>query len=333
MKNKEFHLDAEKLNSKLLNPMPPLYSNQQLFESISSQFKPVSEMIQNTYFDEAVRRFYQEMVNKNKEYIVRVSQLATNPFLEVQNNIEKTLKPIIEKQKATLDIIQNFANSIQLTIPRLTDDEIGRRNKVVEQFAERGWAILFYHDSLILDAIKNDFDITTIEDKWYKELRNFLLDSESKSDLMGSRHLSSPAVESLYRSFESKNYFAAYTLLVNLIDGEITSLSIQDKKLKRKIPKVSVGYGAIRIIENNLAHILFLDVGLFQWLYDFYQDTNLFTLKQPNRHMIDHGQWHSDVTEEDVLKLFNNLLYLDCTIESWEEVINDKGLKVIKNEK
>lgn len=47
--------------------------------------------------------------------------------------------------------------------------------------------------------------------------------------------------------------------------------------------------------------------------------------------MIDHGQWYTDVTEEDVLKLFNNLLYLDYTIGHWEEVVNDKGLKVIKD--
>ncbi len=309
-----------------------LYSNPQLSDLVSPQFKSVSERFQKKQFDAAIRS-YQEMVSKNKEYISKVSQLATSPFLEAQKNIANNIKIKQTIENHRLDIVKNLVNSIQFLtpFPKLTDDELAYRKKMVEQFAERGWVIFFYHASLISNVMEDDFEVTNVEEKWYEKLRNFLLDSELKNDLMGSSHLSSPAIESLYQSFESKNYFAAYTLLVNLIDGEITSLCIQDKRSKRKTDKISVGYGAIQIIESNLDHILFLDTGLFQWLYDFYQDTHSFTLKQPNRHMIDHGQWYTDVTEEDVLKLFNNLLYLDYTIGHWEEVVNDKGLKVIKD--
>ena len=59
------------------------------------------------------------------------------------------------------------------------------------------------------------------------------------------------------------------------------------------------------------------------WCYNFFADTQRFTINYPNRHMIGHGRWDDKISEEEFLKLFNVLLYLEENFDYWAGIIDE----------
>lgn len=119
---------------------------------------------------------------------------------------------------------------------------------------------------------------------------------------------------------ESGNYYAAYTLASLAIDGVITRFSEIQSNARRR----PVGRRAEEALDDSLLNKPIVDLGFFEWLYQFFKDTNRFTLDVPNRHMIGHGRWDKEIEIEQVqfLKLFNVMLYLAFRFEIWiEDVI------------
>ncbi len=65
------------------------------------------------------------------------------------------------------------------------------------------------------------------------------------------------------------------------------------------------------------------EYGLLHWCYNFFADTQRFTINYPNRHMIGHGRWDDEISEEEFLKLFNVLLYLEENFDYWAGIIDE----------
>ena len=66
------------------------------------------------------------------------------------------------------------------------------------------------------------------------------------------------------------------------------------------------------------------------WLYNFFKDTNRFTLDEPNRHMVGHGRWEKEIEEKDFLKLFNTILYIYDEYDKWLENLDTIGQKIMR---
>lgn len=116
----------------------------------------------------------------------------------------------------------------------------------------------------------------------------------------------------------NRNFYAAYTLGSLAIDGALNRIS-EMTSLEKKIP---VGHRAIKEIDNIFFDKSFSDIGLMHWLYNFFKDTNRFTLDEPNRHMIGHGRWEREIEEKDFLKLFNTILYIYDEYDNWLENVD-----------
>ena len=50
----------------------------------------------------------------------------------------------------------------------------------------------------------------------------------------------------------------------------------------------------------------------------------MFTLDEPNRHMIGHGRWDKEISELQFLKVFNTLLFIsDGLLLEFDDVLID----------
>lgn len=264
-------------------------------------------------------------INAISEVIVSYNNMLSSTRLQAIQNIAEPAKNLIAGYQT--DYLKIFSGISELlkSLPSIyTQEEIEQIISRVKLLAENGWVIYFRDRNVYQRVLADKWN--TLEDEWIELLRDKLKNEDFIIALQSSPCYSAPLVKSMVECYFNRNFYAAYTLGSLAIDGALNRIS-EMTSLEKKIP---VGYRAIKEIDNIFIDKSFSDVGLMQWMYNFFKDTNRFTLDAPNRHMIGHGRWEKEIEEQEFLKLFNTLLYICENYDYWEEIIGTLGTGRLK---
>ena len=248
-------------------------------------------------------------VNINASYNNMLSSLHIEVVQNIANSVNKIIYGLqFDYSKLALDLGEILKN-----IPSpYSENEISEIISNVKRLAEQGW-VIYYDFGDIYRRINID-NIEELEDEWLTQLKIDLSSEDIYSELKESLCYPETLIESMFESYKSKNYYAAYTLATLAIDGALNRIAEQVTN-KDRIP---VGYPSVEVLEKQFVDKTFSDVGLIHWLFNFFKDTNRFTIEEPNRHMIGHGRWEGTISEKDFLKLFNVMLCLLANFELWQ---------------
>ena len=248
-------------------------------------------------------------VNINASYNNMLSSLHIEVVQNIANSVNKIIDGLqFDYSKLALDLGEILKN-----IPSpYSENEISEIISNVKRLAEQGW-VIYYDFGDIYRRINID-NIEELEDEWLTQLKIDLSSEDIYSELKESLCYPETLIESMFESYKSKNYYAAYTLATLAIDGARNRIAEQVTN-KDRIP---VGYPSVEVLEKQFVDKTFSDVGLIHWLFSFFKDTNRFTIEEPNRHMIGHGRWEGTISEKDFLKLFNVMLCLLANFELWQ---------------
>ena len=255
-------------------------------------------------------------INAMSEVIASYNNMLSSTHLQAIQNIAESAKNLIASYQIDYSKISSSINELLKSLPSIyTKEEIEQIISRVQLLAENGWVIYFRDKNVYQRVLAEEWN--TLEDEWIELLRDKLKNENFIIDLQNSSCYSAPLVKSMVDCYFNRNFYAAYTLGSLAIDGALNRIS-EMTSLEKKIP---VGHRAIKEIDNIFIDKSFSDVGLMHWLYNFFKDTNRFTLDEPNRHMIGHGRWEKEIKEQEFLKLFNTLLYICDDYDYWEEII------------
>ena len=248
-------------------------------------------------------------VNINASYNNMLSSLHIEVVQNIANSVNKIIDGLqFDYSKLALDLGEILKN-----IPSpYSENEISEIISNVKRLAEQGW-VIYYDFGDIYRRINID-NIEELEDEWLTQLKIDLSSEDIYSELKESLCYPETLIESMFESYKSKNYYAAYTLATLAIDGALNRIAEQVTN-KDRIP---VGYPSVEVLEKQFVDKTFSDVGLIHWLFNFFKDTNRFTIEEPNRHMIGHGRWEGTISEKDFLKLFTVMLCLLANFELWQ---------------
>ena len=205
-----------------------------------------------------------------------------------------------------------------------THEEIEQIISGVKLLAESGWVIYFREKNVYQHILAEEWNC--LEEEWIELLRDKLRDRDFIIDLQKSECYSEPLVKSMVGCYLNQNFYAAYTLGSLAIDSALNRITEMISSRK----KIPVGYKAVEEVDTIFIEKSFSDVGLMHWLYNFFKDTNRFTLDEPNRHMVGHGRWEKEIEEKDFLKLFNTILYIYDEYDKWLENLDTIGQKIMR---
>lgn len=226
------------------------------------------------------------------------------------DNIARILEPIHNiLDKSALNLTESLKEFLKKYHEPYSKTEAEAITLNIEKLAEEGWVIYHSYSDDYQTICTIDFEVLIKE--WQTLLKEDLEDKKLTQELKDSTYYSEPLIDSMIESYRSKNYYAAYTLATIAIDGALNRFS-EPFSNKNFIP---VGKSSVDLLNNQIVNKTFTDISLFHWLYKFFSNTNNFTLKEPNRNMINHGRWEGTLFETDFLKLFNVLL---CILENFE---------------
>lgn len=218
--------------------------------------------------------------------------------------------------------LSNLSEVVKNALTPYTEEERERIIAKVESFADKGW-VIFFQDRAVVNQLLLD-DTKDIEVEWLDNLKEIIVDTSDIEYLAKSQCFSYHLIQSMAMSYSEQNYYAAYTLASLAIDGVLNRLA---EPLSSDADKrTAVGHRAIRKIDEQISpgEKTVFDYGLLHWCYNFFADTKRFTINYPNRHMIGHGRWDDEISEEEFLKLFNVLLYLEENFDYWAGIIDER---------
>ena len=251
------------------------------------------------------------------ELIASYNKMFSNTHLQAIQNIAESAKNLIAGYQNDYSKIFIGISVLLKSLPsNYTQEEIEQIISRVQLLAENGWVIYFRDRNVYQRVLAEEWNI--LEDEWIELLRDKLMNEDFIITLQNSSCYSTPLVKSMVDCYFNRNFYAAYTLGSLAIDGALNRIS-EMTSLEKKIP---VGHRAIKEIDNIFFDKSFSDIGLMHWLYNFFKDTNRFTLDEPNRHMIGHGRWEREIEEKDFLKLFNTILYIYDEYDNWLENVD-----------
>ena len=255
-------------------------------------------------FSEQNKELFKSL-NKSSQIISTLSQsIATDYLVELRTQLS------------------NLSEVVKNALTPYTEEEKKRIIDKVEIFANKGWVIFFQNRVVVSQLLLDDTE--DIEAEWLDNLKEIISDRSNIEYLAKSQCFSYHLIQSMALSYSEQNYYAAYTLASIAIDGALNRLAEPLSSDADK--KTAVGHRAIRKIDEQIrpGEKTVFDYGLLRWCYNFFADTQRFTINYPNRHMIVHGRWDDDISEEEFLKLFNVLLYLEENFDYWAEIIDEK---------
>ena len=218
--------------------------------------------------------------------------------------------------------LSNLSEVVKNARTPYTEEERKRIIDKVEIFADKGWVIFFPNRAVVNQLLLDD--TKGIEVEWLDNLKEIISDTSNIEYLAKSQCFSYHLIQSMALSYSEQNYYAAYTLASIAIDGALNRLTEPLSSDADK--KTAVGHRALRKINEQISpgEKTVFDYGLLHWCYNFFADTQRFTINYPNRHMIVHGRWDDEISEEEFLKLFNVLLYLEENFDYWAGIIDEK---------
>lgn len=272
-----------------------------------------------------------EIAQLPKKINSMIEQSGSKRFLEQNKELFKSLNKmsqILEQSIATDYRIElrrqllNLSEVVKNALTPYTEEERKGIIAKVESFADKGW-VIFFQDRAVVNQLLLD-DTEEIEVEWLDNLKEIIADTSNVEYLAKSQYFSYHLIQSMAMSYSEQNYYAAYTLASLAIDGALNRLA---EPLSSDADKmIAVGHRAIRKINKQISpgEKTVFDYGLLHWCYNFFADTQRFTINYPNRHMIGHGRWDDEISEEEFLKLFNVLLYLEENFDYWAGIIDER---------
>lgn len=270
---------------------------------LSMKIDSVIEQSGLTRFSEQNKELFNSL-NKTSQIISTLTQsIATDSLLELRRQLS------------------NLSEVVKDALTPYTEEERKRIIAKVESFADKGW-VIFFQDRAVVNQFLLD-DTEEIEVEWLDNLKEIIADTSNIEYLAKSQCFSYHLIQSMTMSYSEQNYYAAYTLASLAIDGALNRLA---EPLSSDADKrTAVGHRAIRKIDELISpgEKTVFDYGLLHWCYNFFADTQRFTINYPNRHMIGHGRWDDEISEEEFLKLFNVLLYLEENFDYWAGIIDE----------
>lgn len=262
--------------------------------------------------------------------------LKMNKTVSLPDNFKNTIQALTKVSHSIIKVneglqtdFSNILSDLKRVFASIPTPYSKEETKVImagiEILANKGWVVYFNYAGDLREFKTGLSD--ELEQEWLKQLSEDVSDDIIYQELINAGCYSTPLLDSMFKSYRSENYYAAYTLASLAIDGVLNRISevITEEK------KIPVGFRAVEKLDNSLLNKPIVDFGFFEWLYQFFKDTNRFTLDVPNRHMIGHGRWDKDINQVQFLKLFNVLLYLAFRFKLWLYDVGE-GLSVRKND-
>lgn len=333
-KNKEVNQDEVIEDKKTIEEVMvenPTISLTPQVEGVANSVKTLMEL--SAYKDIAkISSHYNSQLSKmaivlgeslSKASVVYNKAISPQTLKSIQA-ISESAKRIVETTQINYaDIISGLGEIVQKILKPYKDEEFEDMKFNIEKTADKGW-VVYYFVGNTFERLKSA-DISEIENEWVELLKRDLDNKDTIEKLSKCHWYSSYLIDSMYECYKCKNYYAAYTLATLAIDGAVNriaeELSIEDgTSRKRNI----VGYRAVKGIEDKIEKHSLTYFGLFKWLYNFFQYTEMFTLDEPNRHIIGHGRWDKEISELQFLKVFNTLLFIsDRLLLEFDDVLID----------
>ena len=292
---------AEQANLSRIAVATSVLKNKEIAQ-LSKKIDSVIEQSGLKRFSEQNKELFKSL-NKTSQIISTLTQsIATDSLLELRRQLSN-LSEVVKDAP-------------------YTEEERKRIIAKVESFADKGWVIFFQNRAVVNQLLLDDTE--DIEVEWLDNLKEIIADTSNIEYLAKSQCFSYHLIQSMAMSYSEQNYYAAYTLASIAIDGALNRLAEPLSSDADK--KTAVGHRALRKIDEQISpgEKTVFDYGLLHWCYKFFADTQRFTINYPNRHMILHGRWDHEISEEEFLKLFNVLLYLVENFDYWEGIIDEK---------
>ena len=271
---------------------------------LSMKIDSVIEQSGLTRFSEQNKELFNSLNNTSQIISTLTQSIAIDSLLELRRQLS------------------NLSEVVKDALTPYTEEERKSIIAKVESFADKGW-VIFFQDRAVVNQLLLD-DTEEIEVEWLDNLKEIIADASNIEYLAKSPCFSYHLIQSMAMSYAEQNYYAAYTLASLAIDGALNRLA---EPLSSDADKrTAVGYRAIGKIDEQISpgEKTVFDYGLLHWCYNFFADTQRFTINYPNRHMIGHGRWDDEISEEEFLKLFNVLLYLEESFDCWAGIIDER---------
>lgn len=237
-------------------------------------------------------------------------KVANIPFDSI-SSMSATLQAFLKNFQSTIfKDLSNFTKILETTTTH-TEEEIKDIQYKLNILAERCWVVYFLDYDLFYDVKIDDFE--EVEEYWFELLESDLEDKNIITKLEQSQFIPSVLTQSMVQSYQSENYYAAYTVAAIIIDGALNRFAEAGSNTGNKL---KVGYKAVDFLDSEFTNQSLRDSGFIEWLKLFFADTKNFTLERPNRHMINHGRWEGQISKNDFLKIFNAVLYVEDVLSN-----------------
>lgn len=312
MDDEKIELPKEALESisTARNEFVKLYANMNA-EQIAKIMEPIREFTKiintplNMNITEAASSMAKELVNIKK---VIPASYSFNSL----NSLSTSMRDFLNSYQTT---IFNDISAISEVLKSLSDhyseEEIADIKSKLEILATKGWVVYFQDRNFSYDVEAEDFE--EVEEFWFEMLENDIADEKTIFKLEKSQFIPAVLIQAMIQSYQSENYYAAYTMATIIIDGVMNRVSEKNYSKDNYVP---VGRSTVGILSKKFVEKSLLDTGLLKWLYLFFENTNKFTLNWPNRHMVNHGRWTGEISKRDFLKIFNTVLYIDEAVNN-----------------
>ena len=293
---------AEQANLSRIAASTSVLKNKEIAQ-LSKKIDSVIEQSGLKRFSEQNKELFKSL-NKTSQIISTLGQrISTDYLVELRRQLS------------------NLSEVVKDALTPYTEEERNRIIAKVESFADKGWVIFFQNRAVVNQLLLDDTE--DIEVEWLDNLEEIIADTSNIEYLAKSQCFSYHLIQSMAMSYSEQNYYAAYTLASLAIDGALNRLA---EPLSSDADKMTaVGHRAIRKIDEQISpgEKTVFEYGLLHWCYNFFAHTKRFTINYPNRHMIGHGRWDDEISEEEFLKLFNVLLYLEDNFDYWAGIIDE----------
>ena len=312
MDGEKIELPKEALESisTARNEFVKLYANMNA-EQIAKIMEPIREFTKiintplNMNITEAASSMAKELVNIKK---VIPASYSFNSL----NSLSTAMRDFLNSYQTT---IFNDISAISEVLKSLSDhyseEEIADIKSKLEILATKGWVVYFQDSNFSYDVEAEDFE--EVEEFWFEMLENDIADEKTIFKLEKSQFIPAVLIQAMIQSYQSENYYAAYTMATIIIDGVMNRVSEKNYSKDNYVP---VGRSTVGILSKKFVEKSLLDTGLLKWLYLFFENTNKFTLNWPNRHMVNHGRWAGEISKKEFLKIFTTVLYIDEAVNN-----------------
>ena len=224
MDDEKIELPKEALESisTARNEFVKLYANMNA-EQIAKIMEPIREFTKiintplNMNITEAASSMAKELVNIKK---VIPASYSFNSL----NSLSTAMRDFLNSYQTT---IFNDISAISEVLKSLSDhyseEEIADIKSKLEILATKGWVVYFQDRNFSYDVEAEDFE--EVEEFWFEMLEKDISDEKTIFKLEKSQFIPAVLIQAMIQSYQSENYYAAYTMATIIIDGVMNRVS------------------------------------------------------------------------------------------------------------